>query len=87
MGYFKVAGGVTTPFLQTETYYFKNNGETITQEQYCKIVKGIGDNETKGGGLQTNHPDACGNKAKIEKDRAENQRKKEVKSDDQKKPK
>ena len=43
MGYFKVTGGVATPFLQTETYYFKNNGETITQEQYCKEQSAIGE--------------------------------------------
>ena len=79
MGYFKVTGGVATPFLQTETYWFKNNGKTITQAEYCKIQGGIGDDETKGGGLQTNHPDACGLKAKREKARKENAKKKKPK--------
>tara|TARA_R100000458_G_C8246331_1_gene224205 strand:- start:137 stop:358 length:222 start_codon:yes stop_codon:yes gene_type:complete len=69
MGYFKVTGGIASPLLQKEEYWFKNNGKTITQEEYCKIQKGIGDDETKGAGLQTNHPDACGIKAKHKKDR------------------
>jgi len=72
MGYFKVTGGVATPFLQTEAYYFKNNGKEITQEQYCKEQDAIGEDETKGAGLQTNHPDACGKIAKREKERKEN---------------
>lgn len=75
MGLFKVTGGVATPFFQTEEYWFKNNGKTITQKQYCKIQSGIGNDETKGAGLQTNHPDACGLKAKREKARKDNQKK------------
>ena len=71
MGYFKVTGGVATPFLQTEKYWFKNNGKTITQKEYCKIQSEIS-NETQGGGLQTNHPDACGLKANREKKRKDN---------------
>ena len=72
MGYFKVTGGVATPFLQKEEYWFKNDGKVITQAQYCKIQSDIGNDETKGAGLQTNHPDACGNKAKTKKARKEN---------------
>ena len=75
MGLFKVTGGVATPFLQTEEYWFKNNGKTITQKEYCKIQSEIGNDETKGAGLQTSHPDACGLKAKRDKDREDNQRK------------
>jgi len=75
MGYFKVTGGVATPFLQTESYWFKNNGKNITQAEYCKIQSKINQNTGQGGhGLQTNHPDACGLKAKRDKDRADNQR-------------
>jgi len=76
MGYFKTIGGVTTPFLQTEAYYFKNNGKTITQEEYCDLQSKINQDTGEGGqGLQTNHPDACGLKAKRDKDRADNQKK------------
>ena len=78
MGYFKVAGGVASPLKQekkAETYWFKNNGKTITQSQYCKVQSEICDDETKGAGLQTNHPDACGLIAKREKERKDNQKK------------
>ena len=78
MGYFKTIGGVTTPLLQKENYWFKNNGKTITQAEYCKIQSEIGDDETKGAGLQTNHPDACGLKAKREKERKKKFPKKET---------
>ena len=88
MGYFKVTGGVATPFLQVGSYetteeehskenpyWYKNNGKKITQYIYCKIQSDIGGDETKGAGLQTNDPDACGLKAKRDKDRKDNQRK------------
>ena len=76
MGLFKFIGGVATPFLQTE-YWFKNNGKKITQAEYCKIQSKINQNTGEGGkGLQTNHPDACGLKAKREKARKENNKKK-----------
>ncbi len=77
MGYFKVTGGVATPFLQKEkTYYFKNNGKTITQKQYCEAQAKINQDTGEGGmGLQTNHPDACGLKAKRDKEREDNQKK------------
>ena len=73
MGYFKVTGGVATPVLQKEKqYWFKNNGKTITQAEYCKVQSSIGNDETKGAGLQTNHPDACGKIAKREEERKKN---------------
>ena len=71
MGYLNTAGGVGTPFAQVQTHTFKNNGKDISQEEYCKIQSGI-TNETQGGGLQTSHPDPCGNKAKIEENRKKN---------------
>lgn len=85
MGYFKTEGGVSTPFLQWEggkspekttpgEYWFKNNGKDITQAEYCE-AQGKISNETQGGGLQTNHPDACGLKAKRNKEREDNQKK------------
>ena len=79
MGYFKVAGGVASPLKQekkAETYWFKNNGKTITQKQYCEAQSKINQDTGEGGqGLQTNHPDACGLKAKREKERKDNQKK------------
>ena len=77
MGYFKVTGGVTTPFLQkAEAYWFKNNGKTITKKEYCNLQGKINQDTGEGGqGLQTNHPDACGLKAKRDEDRADSQRK------------
>ena len=90
MGYFKTIGGVTTPFLQKKKpsyetteeehskenpYWYKNNGKKITQHIYCKIQSEIGDDETKGAGLQTNDPDACGLIAKRNKERKDNKKK------------
>tara|TARA_R100000544_G_C2166275_1_gene30072 strand:+ start:151 stop:390 length:240 start_codon:yes stop_codon:yes gene_type:complete len=77
MGYFKVTGGVTTAFFQKEEkYWFKNNGKTITQKEYCSLQSKIDQNTGEGGmGLQTSHPDACGLKAKREKQRKNNQKK------------
>ena len=71
MEYFKTAGGVGTPFAQVQSHTFKNNGKDISQEEYCKIQSGI-TNETQGGGLQTTHPDPCGIKARINKERKKN---------------
>lgn len=64
---------------QQNPYWYKNNGEKITQYMYCKIQESIGDDETKGAGLSTNDPDACGIKARHKRDR-------EIKSDEQRKP-
>ena len=86
MGYFKVTGGVATPFLQTGSYetteeehskenpyWYKNNGKKITKHIYCELQSKIDQDTGEGGhGLQTNDPDACGLKAKREKERKEN---------------
>jgi|TARA_R100001463_G_scaffold135814_1_gene199760 hypothetical protein len=77
MGYFKVTGGVATPFLQTEDYWFKKDGEDISQEQYCEYQSQIGPDVPPSFDLTTNHPDVCGLKAKRDKEREDNQRKPE----------
>ena len=88
MGYFKVTGGVATPFLQKKeasyetteeehskesSYWYKNNGKKITKHIYCELQGKINQDTGEGGhGLQTNDPDACGLKAKREEERRKN---------------
>tara|TARA_R110000803_G_scaffold78612_2_gene143786 strand:+ start:1109 stop:1354 length:246 start_codon:yes stop_codon:yes gene_type:complete len=74
MGYFKTEGGVGSPFTQKQSYEYKHNGKNITKERYCEIQSANNEsgNETKGGGLQTTDPDACGIKARINEERKKN---------------
>ena len=60
-------------------YLYKNNGKKITKHIYCELQSKIHKDETKGAGLSTNDPDACGIKARHKRDR-------EIKSDEQRKP-
>ena len=90
MGYFKTVGGVTTPLTQKvydKEFYFKKDGKEITNQEYCRLQNSIDSDVPPSFNLQTNHPDPCGKKEKREYERALNQRKREIKQDDQKRPK
>tara|TARA_R110002020_G_scaffold40256_4_gene119167 strand:+ start:1173 stop:1445 length:273 start_codon:yes stop_codon:yes gene_type:complete len=90
MGYFKTIGGVTTPLTQKvydKEFYFKKDGKSITNQEYCKLQSSIDSDIPPSFSLTTDHPDPCGKKEKREYDRAVNQRKREIKQDDQKRPK
>ena len=90
MGYFKVTGGVATPLKQKvydKEFYFKKDGKSITNQEYCRLQSSIGPDVPPNFSLTTNHPDPCGKKEKREYERALNQRKREIKQDDQKRPK
>ena len=61
MGYFKVTGGVATPFLQNEEeFWYKIDGKNVTIEEYWKYENVPGSME--GGGKTTNNPDVYGRK-------------------------
>ena len=90
MGYFKVTGGVATPFLQKEKasyetteeehakekpYWYKKDGVKITKYIYCEWQKKIPPDVPPSFNLQTNDPDACGLIAKRKKERTDNQKK------------
>ena len=60
MGYFKVTGGVTTPFYQKENFWYKIDGKNVTIEEYWKYKNIPGNME--GGGKTTNNPDVYGRK-------------------------
>ena len=45
-------------------YWFKINGKSVTQKEYCAYENKPGGDT---GGKTTNHPDACGIKAKHKK--------------------
>jgi queuine/archaeosine tRNA-ribosyltransferase len=89
MSYTNFIGGVS-PFKQKvydKEFYFKKDGKKITNQEYCRLQASIGPDVPPSFNLQTNHPDPCGKKEKREYERALNQRKREIKQDDQKRPK
>tara|TARA_R100001530_G_C4233297_1_gene133230 strand:- start:275 stop:565 length:291 start_codon:yes stop_codon:yes gene_type:complete len=88
MGYFKVTGGVATPFLQKkkkasyeiteeehskeDPYWYKKDGIKITKYIYCKWQKKIPPDVPPSFNLQTNNPDPCDLKKKREEERKKN---------------
>lgn len=78
MGYFKTIGGVTSPLTQKvydQEFWFKKDGKSITNQEYCRLQSSIGPDVPPDFNLTTNHPDACGKKEKREYDRKDNQKK------------
>ena len=96
MGYFKVIGGISSPFFQSyettkeehesqDPYWYKIDGKRVSRHIYCEYENKPG--QMEGGGKTTNNPDPCGIKAKHAADRANLPRKHTVLTEEQMKNK